>query len=174
MWRFSKAHPTCNDGKGNINNIIDNTNYVHPINNINKDKRNKKSSKVNKDNNYNDSSNGEIKKNKFDLNEFNCDFPKKKDLHVEAMSCPDNYREWYDINWHSKQNKIGNQIYLKRKKVIYATSESSTVRILHTPHVDLNHLCVKSKSDKKGKCLISSCSTHYRNKILTYIYYKPI
>lgn len=88
MWNFSKHHRICNDGKGNINNIIDTTNTKPETKDLNK--------QVNKE----------------EENPYPSKLPHRRDMHLEPDSLPDGYRERYELYDLKRQNKINND-YLK-------------------------------------------------------------
>ncbi len=85
MWNFSKHHKICNDGKGNINNIIDTTSVrPDPVN------LSKQSSKE-------------------EDNPYPSKLPHRKDLHLEPEMVSDSFKETYNLNDSGRQCKINNE-----------------------------------------------------------------
>lgn len=133
IWCFSKQHPTCNDGKGNINNIIDTTNV--DIDAFLKMNNEKKPITQNRKADSNDSNGQKFKKSD---SYYNNTFPCKSDLNVDAGVVPDNYKELYNINNYHKQYLIGNKDYLRKKNIKdYIGGNTSFISIPVAPHVNL-------------------------------------
>ena len=165
-WRFSKLHPTCNDGKGNINNIIDTTNFS--ISNENKI-----------DTNIKHKANGKIKHS--GSKNVNVSYPSlvplKKDLHLDATSCPDNYKHHFGFSpcLYSQQTRLGRKEFLETSDSGYSNENTSLHSIPVPSHVNLNHLTIQKGSDPIANSVLVTCSTQrVRNKFLTLIYYKPV
>ena len=134
VWRFSKHHPTSNDGRGNINNILDTTNLnidEFLYKNIEKGKEeNNSNSKINHNNNGK-----RIRKSESNYNNI---FPSKEDLNVDAVVIPDNYKESYNINTYHKQLLLGNWEFLAKKDIKnYIGGNSSFISVPVPPHVNL-------------------------------------
>jgi hypothetical protein len=66
VWNFSKHHRTCNDGKGNINNIVDTTLI-------------KKELSLSKD----------------EDNPYPSIRPQRRDMHIQSENVPDSFKERY-------------------------------------------------------------------------------
>jgi hypothetical protein len=162
-WRFSKHFPTCNDGKGNINNIIDTTNYVtpKPINDLSK---NSKGNGVD--------SNIKLTQEKND-SDYNCVMPLKKDMHLDATTCPDNYREIFSFTKFPRFMNRDNRNILNQH---VASNENTSFQPISIPsHVNLNHLTLKVNNEAMSNGVLATCSTHrVRNKFVTLIYFKPV
>ena len=108
-WQFSKYQETRNDGKGNINNFIDLTNYNKQINDIKKTKKIKKKKK-------------KKKKEKIEkVESFGVLFPTKEELNTEAPITQELYLKSFFINEATNQNNIGEKNYFK-----YSNRESYT------------------------------------------------
>ena len=97
-WQFSKYQETRNDGKGNINNFIDLTNYNKQIKKIKKIKKKKKKKKKEK-----------IEK----VESFGVLFPTKDELNTEAPITQELYLKSFFINEATNQNNIGEKNYFK-------------------------------------------------------------
>lgn len=134
-WKFSKHHSTCNDGKGNINNIIDTSN-------INLEEFLKKKNDKTKDK-KSDTNNEEISKSngqklKKSESSYNNTFPCKTEMNVDAGFIPENYKEIYNINTYHQQHLIGKNEYLAKKEIKnYIGGNSSFISVPVPPHVNL-------------------------------------
>ena len=157
IWKFSKHNPTCSDGKGNINNIIDTTQYPLPV-------VKEKITKFNKGPQEN-TRELEIKKDtpKLDVEIYNSLIPSKNDLYVDALLCPNNYKEYYNLNNVSNQHALGKEEYFLREENTLFFNNSSYCPISVPPHIFLNHLSTPRINNKKG-ILYTSSSQKVRNK----------
>ena len=201
---FSKHHPTCNDGRGNINNIIDTSNY--PLPNLpKKDNYNNNYPNYNHDlksshknggdfqhhSNNNDNNNTKsfltsknekceksvtkIKK-AFHINSesYHSYIPSKKELHLDATSCPENYKEKFNLHKHSNQDALGKLDFLNYLNDLNITANNSFLAINSPPHVNLNHFSLNaSKNPLKSQVIVTNCIQRSREKFTTFIYYKP-
>jgi hypothetical protein len=156
-WKFSKHHPTCNDGRGNINNIIDTNLYLPPKSEEKKEKvREKKERKLSK----NDS-------------DYSTDIPAKKELYVDASACPNNYKLLFDIERFSHQKYSEKDEFIEISNVFHCNENSSYIPINTPPHVNTNHIFTNKIWSKKS-VISSGMSERVRNKYITFIYYKPV
>lgn len=192
---FSKHHPTCNDGRGNINNIIDSTNHplLVPENTVHKTNTNGVKDKKASKNNLKQSSVSPRKNIHLTDESYNSQFPTKKDLHVDSITCPDNYKQSYSLSGISHRYNMGRTKYMQSSemKKVSNTVNNSYSSVPVPSHVNLNHLSVDSGRELKNKkstslsnslvCLhksnltITTSSTQrVRNKFVTIIYYKPV
>ncbi len=87
MWNFSKHHKICNDGKGNINNIIDIT--LPKPDNLALNKQNSKDEEI----------------------PYPSNTPHRRDLHLESENIPDIYKDRHDLNNMLRQNKIWSEYF---------------------------------------------------------------
>jgi hypothetical protein len=166
-WKFSKHHPSCNDGRGNINNIIDTTHYPLPVVKEKNIKFNKGPPETTREmESKNDAS-------KPDVEIYNSLIPTKNDLYVDALLCPTNYKEYYNINHISNQHAIGKEEYFVKEDNPIFYDNSSYRSISVPPHIFLNHLSSAKVNNRKG-ILFNSSSQRVRNKYCTIIYYKPV
>jgi hypothetical protein len=172
IWKFSKHHPTCNDGKGNINNIIDTSNYKtvespKPI--VNEEKR-KKENKTEEDGRKPNGAGEKINPSR----SFNNEFPSKKEMFVDATTCPEAFVDKFNVNKNSRHLKLGTKEYVEFKNERCHFSENNSfMSIPVTPHVNLNHLSCKPMVQNHNVLMTSSVQ-RVRNKFLTLVYYKPI
>ena len=166
VWKYSKHHSTCNDGKGNVNNIIDATNYPLPVDKIGKilktDDELIKEKALKKD----------IFKGETEA--YPSQIPAKNDLYVEALLCPSNYQDYFNINHLSNQHLLGKEeFFQKENESVFYDNNNSSRKISVPPHVNLNHLCSAKINHRKG-VLYTSMPQRVRNKFCTIIYYKPV
>ncbi len=107
--------------------------------------------------------------------DFNCEIPSKKDLHVEATSCPDNYKDIFNMDKNSHQSSFGKEEYLEFSDKGYNNENTSFQSISIPSHVNLNHLSLRSVAEPLTSGILVTCaSQRVRNKFLTMIYYKPV
>jgi hypothetical protein len=149
-WKCSNDYPQFKNDHG-IYNYIDLS--------INENKKEEKKEK-------------EIKKNKKknDLN-FNCYKPLKSEMNVDAPDLP-RYFSLYNIDYNTRQNKIGNQKLLIFKENNLLSENNSYKKILTCPHVNLSHCCTQVNKDNNAN-IITSITFRFQHKFLTIIYYKP-
>ena len=154
-WKYSKYQETKNDGKGNINNFIDLTNYNKQIINIKKTKKVKKK-----------------KKKKIQKEEsFGVLFPTKEELNTEAPVTQELYLKSFFINEATNQEYIGEKNYFKFSNRESYTEEKSYRNLLFSPHINLNHTI--SFCDNKDILQIG-LSHRFRNKDCTLVYYSRL
>ena len=111
VWKCSMNYLSTNDGNGNVNNVIDLTNYI--INE--KDENEKNESEKNEKDKENDidylKRENEIKKK--NNNEFNCCLLDEDDMNFDAPQAPPCYMKNFDINCDDRRKNIGKKKYLK-------------------------------------------------------------
>ena len=154
-WKYSKYQETKNDGKGNINNFIDLTNYNKQIINIKKTKKVKKKKKK------------KIQK----VESFGVLFPTKEELNTEAPVTQELYLKSFFINEATNQEYIGEKNYFKFSNRESYTEEKSYRNLLFSPHINLNHTI--SFCDNKDILQIG-LSHRFRNKDCTLVYYSRL
>ena len=160
QWKFSNFQEKKNDGKGNINNYIDLTNYKTEENINNNTKKTKKIKKKKK------------KKKKIKrVESFGILFPHKEELNTEAPIIQELFKKPFYINEATNQDKIGEDKYLKNVNRESYTEEKSYRNLLFSPHVNLNH--TMSFCDNKD-ILQVGLSYRFRNKDCTLVYYSRL
>jgi hypothetical protein len=127
QWKFSKNHPTCNDGKGNINNIIDTTNYVPPQKVLTEKITDAKEPGI--------APATAIKKSP--LSDYNEYIPKKNELNTDAPNIPHHYAKSFNIDNNTFQHQIGNKDYLIFTDKNLCSENNSFKGITVPPHVNL-------------------------------------
>ena len=159
-WKFSSHQQTKNDGKGNINNFIDLTNYKINTNNAQTTKKVKKIKKKKK----------KIKKIE-KVESYGVLFPTKDELNTEAPITQELYLKSFYINEATNQDKIGNKLFLSDFNTESYTEEKSYRNLLFSPHVNLNH--TMNFCDNKD-ILQVGLSYRFRNKDCTLVYYSRL
>lgn len=180
VWKCSKKQNTKDDGKGNINNVIDLTNVKQKNetkkkvsskkNNKNGEKTKKKKSRKevkSKDNKNNDSEKkGKIKnpKNK----QYGTEYPQQSEMTEPKYS--ELIGKSFNINNESKQRKIGVLKYFKYVPNNSYSANKSYINISSYRHTILEHILFQKKI-KKNKDIKYGLSIRYRQKATTFIYY---
>ena len=162
VWKCANNYPTLNDGSGNVNNVIDLTDYIPP------EKEEEK-----KENVIKEKEKEKEKKKIKNKNEYNCYTPKRLEMNIDAPNIPPHYVNFYDIDYNTRQNVIGKKKYLQFFEKDILSENSCYKNILSCPHVNLNHCCNCCKVGKEEKYVRTSTSQRYKHKLLTIIYYKP-
>ena len=180
-WKFSQIQPTKKDNDGNINNVLDLTNFIFNYDSPKanddtkikeeKKKSSKKNIKKKKSSKLNTNTNNEKKKNlkiKKTKKEYNCD---KSEM--ELMSEPPNNsiigKPFY-LNIESKMNKIGNKFFYDFYPKKNYTSHKSYINLNGYRHNILEHI-ILLKNLKKSFNIKVGISQRYRGKATTIIYY---
>lgn len=130
VWRFTNAYPTVKDNNGNTNNVIDITNYVEPQEKKTEDKNGNNSKESSKKDN---SENYYLKKK----NDYNSYYPKKSEMNTDAPHVPYHYLKNFNINYNTRQNKIGIKKFLIYNEKNLLSENNSYKKILICPHVNL-------------------------------------
>ena len=186
IWKCSKNQETIDDGKGNINNILDLTKIINKPKDEGKKKNtskkgsksgNKKKIKEKKKKEKKKSETNSNKENK--ENKDNKDNKKNKNKYGNIYPDPNKLTEpnhndtigkAFNINNLSKQKKIGNPHYYKFEVFNSYSSNKSYLNILTYRHTILNHIVFQKKLKKKINNKIGIIS-RYREKATTFIYY---
>ena len=175
-WKYSKIQPTKQDSQGNINNILDLTNFFinleqpsDPHTEREKKKIKKKKSKKKKSSKLN---NKKIQKKstKYDT-EFGTE-------NVETNQFTEPHKNnvlgnLFNINNESKQNKIGNKKYYGFEQRNFFSSQKSYLSLSGYRHNILQHIL--SPKNLNGYYDIKiGLSQRYREKATTIIYYNSV
>ena len=183
VWKYSKKQSKVDDGKGNINNILDLTNIKTKENtkkksvSKKKEKNQKRKSKIKekkksqnlngKDNVDNVNSNKSKKKDKKNR-EYGNEYPDPMQLTEPSHS--ESIAKSFNINNESKQRKIGIQKYYKFTPNISYSSMKSYLNLSHYRHTILNHILFQKVIKENNKVKIG-ISYRFREKATTLIYY---
>jgi hypothetical protein len=111
-WMFSRHHPTCQDEKGNINNIVDT--FLKSVE-VQNDKPQPKLEVNTKD-------------------EYSDYIPRKDEMNLDAPNVPPHYSYFFNIDCNSQQKFIGNPNFLNYS-ILNSINENSSFKdisqILH-------------------------------------------
>ena len=158
-WKFSEKYPTEEDKSGNINNIIDLTNY-----NEKKEEQKQKTSRKKLDN-----ENKKQTKIKKIESIYSNRFPSGDN--IMPLPLPNKiYYKTFNLDNYSHQKNIGNKNFLNYSEKYSFTYEMSSKPIFIFGHVNLNHLI--SIRNKKMINVKHCMSFRFREKDCTFIYYK--
>jgi hypothetical protein len=106
---------------------------------------------------------------------YKCEIPNKKDLHVDANSCPDYYKDIYTSHILSpNKSSVGRNEFTEQTPFKFSSINMSGTPLPYPPHVNLNHLTLKRADPLSSHILIASTTTRFKNKCLTMVYYKPV
>ena len=180
VWKCSKKQNTKDDGKGNINNVIDLTNVKEKNetkkkvsskkNSKNGEKaKKKKSRKEMKSKDKKNNENGKKGKIKNPKNkEYGTEYPQPNEMTEPKYN--DLIGKSFNINNESKQRKIGVLKYFKYVPNNSYSSNKSYINISSYRHTILEHILFQKKI-KKNKDIKYGLSVRYRQKATTFIYY---
>ena len=104
---------------------------------------------------------------------YSQNFPKKTNLNDYAPDVPYSYNYMYNIDVVSKQGVIGKIKYYEPKENNMLGDNCSYKKIGVLPAVEINHIH-SNNSIISGKRVSCSSFMRYRNKFITFLYYKPI
>jgi hypothetical protein len=113
------------------------------------------------------------KKLKMKKKKYSQIFPKKYKLNNYTPDIPYSYNYMYNIDVISSQKVIGEIKYYEPKENNILGDNCSYKKIGVLPAVELNHLHSNTLITTWNRTLCSSF-TRYRNKFITFLYYKPI
>ena len=174
VWKCSKNQEIIDDGKGNINNILDLTNNKtkQKINYKNKSKKNIKNENniiIKEINEINENIyNNNEKKENIKNNIFGNIYPDYITLNKPFNS--HHFKKVFNINNESKQKKIGIEKYYQFKLNNSYSSNKSYLNIPSYKNTILNHIIFQKKLKKNINIKIG-LSHRYRGKETTFIYY---
>ena len=100
-------------------------------------------------------------------------YPKKINLNNYAPDVPYSYNYMYNIDVISKQRVIGKPKYYEPKENNMLGDNCSYKKIGVLPAVEINHIH-SNEMIISGKRVLCSSFMRYRNKFITFLYYKPI
>jgi hypothetical protein len=103
---------------------------------------------------------------------YSQNFPKKTNLNDYAPDVPYSYNYMYNIDVVSKQGVIGKIKYYEPKENNMLGDNCSYKKIGVLPAVEINHIH-SNETIVSGKRVLCSSFTRYRNKFITFLYYKP-
>ena len=172
QWKYSSNYPTQKDNLGNINNVIDLTDYF---------KKNKTSEENVKEKlpNIENEPQKSVPKPEPQTQEpnkiirrkesiYDCEFPSDDKL-IPSPLPNKRYYKFFKLDKYSRQNSIGKEKFYDFNENYSFSNEASSKPIFSLGHINLNHL-ISFKNQKK---ISKNCmSFRYREKACTILYYK--
>ena len=154
-WKCSHYYRIIYDTSNNPNNFIDLTNYANS-------KYNKKKK--------------QIKSNKNNTIEYNCYFPKVKEINADAPNLPINYKQSFNLNFQTNQEILQNNFYmpisLNKNRTIIENESFKT--IIAISHEKLSHLFFNNEENENDETYIRSAVTQRnKQKYITIVYFSP-
>lgn len=166
-WKCSNKYSIKEDNSGNLNNILDLTNYIEKKEETKKKTSEKKVIKIEKEN----IKETEINKNKIKRKEsiYSSQYPSNDS--IIPLPLPNKrYYQSFKLDRYSHQNNIGNKKYYEFFQKYSFSDETSSKPIFLLGHINLNHLI--SSKNKKMINIKNCMSFRFREKACTFIYYK--
>ena len=182
-FKLNKNYPVMKEGNNNYN-YIDTSETKDTTKSENSEKNMSESGNTDESDSSSSSSSYEPeledkeerfrrKKNKMKKKKYSQIFPKKNKLNNYAPDVPYSYNYMYNINVISSQKLIGKMKYYEPKENNILGDNCSYKKIGVLPAVELNHIHSNNLVISGSRALCSSF-TRYRNKFITFLYYKPI
>ena len=100
-------------------------------------------------------------------------YPKKINMNNYAPDIPYSYNYMYNLDLISSQKLIGKRKYYEPKENNILGDNCSYKKIGVLPAVEINHIH-SNNSIISGNSILCSSFMRYRNKFITFLYYKPI
>ena len=100
-------------------------------------------------------------------------YPKKINMNNYAPDIPYSYNYMYNLDLISSQKLIGKKKYYEPKENNILGDNCSYKKIGVLPAVEINHIH-SNNSIISGNSILCSSFMRYRNKFITFLYYKPI
>ena len=183
-FKLNNKYPVMKEGNNNCN-YIDTSETKDDTKSENSDKESSESDNSDDSDSSSDSSSlyeREIddkeerfrrKKNKMKRKKYSQIFPKKKKLNNYAPDIPYSYNYMYNLDIINSQKSIGKIKYYEPKENNILGDNCSYKKIGVRPAVELNHIHSNTLV-VSGNTILCSSFTRYRNKFITFLYYKPI
>jgi len=181
-FKLNKNYPVMKEGNNNYN-YIDTSETKDTTKSENSEKNMSESGNTDESDSSSSSSSYEPeledkeerfrrKKNKMKKKKYSQIFPKKNKLNNYAPDVPYSYNYMYNIDVISTQNFIGKRKYYEPKEHNILGDNCSYKKIGVLPAVEINHIHSNNLIVSGDRVLCSSFS-RYRNKFITFLYYKP-
>ena len=181
-FKLNKNYPVMKEGNNNYN-YIDTSETKDTTKSENSEKNLSESGNTDESDSSSSSSSYEPeledreekfrrKKNKMKKKKYSQIFPKKCKLNNYAPDVPYSYNYMYNIDVISTQNFIGKRKYYEPKEHNILGDNCSYKKIGVLPAVEINHIHSNNLIVSGDRALCSSFS-RYRNKFITFLYYKP-
>ena len=183
-FKLNNKYPVMKEGNNNCN-YIDTSETKDDTKSENSDKESSESDNSDDSDSSSDSSSlyeREIddkeerfrrKKNKMKRKKYSQIFPKKKKLNNYAPDIPYSYNYMYNLDIINSQKSIGKIKYYEPKENNILGDNCSYKKIGVRPAVELNHIHSNTLV-VSGNTILCSSFTRYRNKFITFLYYKPL
>ena len=173
IWKYNEKFPTINEN-GNINNIIDTSNFQITSENI--EGKTTRANTSNNENNENNKSKKYLSKSKnssfIRQKTYSCYIPKKDEIQGKVMHITFKSKSCLNI----RKNTIGNIKFMNIHEKNILSDNISYKKIDIVPNNDIDHLNVKNinkqNADNKKNNLVLSVPFRYRHKYCTLVYYK--
>ena len=173
IWKYNENFPTINEN-GNINNIIDTSNWEITSENIEG-----KATRANTSNNENNENNksrkylSKSKNNSFIRQKTYSNYiPKKDEIQGKVVHITFKSKSCLNI----RKNNIGNDKFMKVHEKNILSDNISYKKIDIVPNTDIDHLNIKNINkqniNKNNNNLVLSVPFRYRHKYCTFVYYK--
>ena len=187
----NKKYPIMKDGD-NYYNYIDTS--EKPLESKSKSKKSVKKNEADEDNNsISDSSDSSTSSSNEELEDeyeiylkkrkkrikkmkkikYSQNYPKKINMNNYAPDIPYSYNYMYNLDLISSQKLIGKRKYYYPKENNILGDNCSYKKIGVLPAVEINHIH-SNNSIISGNSVLCSSFMRYRNKFITFLYYKPI
>jgi hypothetical protein len=190
VFLINKKYPVMKEGENDCN-FIDTSPKISTSPNHNNSDNSEKESKS-KSSRSMDESDSSSKSNSFDFEDedeqfyqklkkrkekmkkikYSMTYPKKNNLNNYAPIIPYSYNYMYNIDINSSQKLIGKNKYYEPKENNILGDNCSYKKIEVLPAVEINHIHTNN-AKMSNKSVLCSTLSRYRNKFITYLYYKP-
>ena len=187
----NKKYPIMKDGDNNCNYI--DTSVATTLSKSKSKKSAKKNEKDDDNNNISDSSDSSTSSSNEELEDeyeiylkkrkkrikkmkkikYSQIYPKKINMNNYAPEIPYSYDYIYNLDLISSQKLIGKRKYYEPKENNILGDNCSYKKIGVLPAVEINHIH-SNNSIISGNSVLCSSFMRYRNKFITFLYYKPI
>jgi len=188
----NKKYPIMKDGDNNCN-YIDTSETTAASISKSKSRKSAKKNETDEDNNISDSSDSstssynEELEDEYEINlkkrekrikkmkkiKYSQIYPKKINMNNYAPDIPYSYNYMYNLDLISSQKVIGKRKYYEPKENNILGDNCSYKKIGVLPAVEINHIHSNNSIISANSVLCSSFM-RYRNKFITFLYYKPI
>jgi hypothetical protein len=170
IWKYNDKFPTINEN-GNINNIIDTSNWEITSENIEGKVTRNTSNNENIENSNPKKGLSKCKTNCYLKNKvYSTYIPKKNEFQKVVQT---NFKSKSCLNF--SKNSIGNEKFMKNHEMNILSDNISYKEIDIVPNNDIDHLNIKKEEEinnNKNPNFILSVPFRYRHKYCTFVYYK--
>ena len=168
QWKCNEKFPMMIDN-GHTNNYIDTTNWEISVEAS--EENTKDNTNTNTNSNIELSMKHKINKSFNSQGEYSSYVPKINEMNDKAPKIPEPYKHKLNLNKISKQDQIGNELYLSNKEDNLFGENYSYKKVTNLRHEQINHINYKIKNVNNNP-IISSLIFRYRLKLTNFVYYK--